>query len=286
MCPEHPSRLLVPLDGSSPAEATLEIAEVIVGRSNAEIHVLFVSEEALPADAVASRARVPDRWLRRVHLHGARGEAAASILKVARDIGAHAVLLSSHGVTRNLNVPAGHVTIEVLQDPPCPAYVVRSALSAKSQAHRLRHLRRILVPLDGTSEAAQAIEGASALALQAGARLLMLHVLTDKPELVRAQVVPVYSDQSHYELEAWEEEFVRSSFSRTAKPREVRAEVALRCGEPGLEIARYARDEDCDLIVAAWGGRLSPGRAQVVRTLLGATDCPLLFLRAHTPAGR
>lgn len=281
MAPETQPRLLVPLDGSSPAEGQLQIAEVIAGWTGAEIHVLFAADEALSPEAVAARARVPEAWLPRVRMHAARGEPARAIQDFARGIAAEAIVLASHGATRNLELPAGHVTLGVLEDPPCPVYVVRSALSARSQIHRLRHLRRILVPLDGSAEATQSIEFASALALRAGARLLMLHVVCDRPELMRAPVAPGYSDQSHYELEAWGEEFIRSSFARSARPPEVRAEIALCYGDPGREIARYGRDEDCDLIVAAWGGRLSPGRAHVVRTLLQEARCPLLFLRAR-----
>ena len=278
---ETTARLLVPLDGSMPAEGPLEIAQIIASWKQAEIHVLFVAARALDDDAIAVRARIPDAWRARVRVHGAPGHAADAIRDVARQIDADAILLSSHGATRDLQVPAGHVTLAVLEAPPCPVYVVRSALSIHGQTHRLRHLRRILVPLDGTAEAAQSIEYASALARKAGARLLMLHVLTDKPELARVRVAPGYADQPHYEFEAWEEEFVRNSFARSARPPEVRAEVALRFGEPGREIAGYAQDEDCDLIVAAWGGRLSPGRANVVRTLLQEAGCPLLFLRAR-----
>lgn len=245
--------------------------------------MLFVGAGALDDRAVAVRARIPDAWRPRVRLHGVAGDAARAIRDVASEIAADAILLSSHGATGDLQAPAGHVTLAVLEAPPCPVYVVRSALSIHGQTHRLRHLRRILVPLDGTSEAAQSIEYASALALNAGARLLMLHVLTNQPDAARVRVTPGYADQSHYEFEAWEEEFVRSSFARSARPPEVRAEVALRYGEPGREIARYAHAEDCDLIVAAWGGRLSPGRANVVRTLLQDADCPLLFLRARAP---
>lgn len=284
MSPETPTKLLVPLDGSMPADGPLEIAEVIAGWTAAEIHALVVADEPLSDDAVAARARIPDGWRPRVRLHGARGEPARAIVDVAREIAASAILISSHGATRDLRVPAGHVTLAVLEAPPCPVYVVRSALSMHGQAHRLRHLRRILVPLDGTAEAAQSIEYASALALNANARLLMLHVLSSSPELARVRVTPGYADQSHYEFEAWEDEFIRSCFACCERPADVQAEVILRYGEPSAEIARYAHAEDCDLIVAAWGGRLSPGRAHVVRTLLHEAACPLLFLRARPAA--
>jgi nucleotide-binding universal stress UspA family protein len=163
-------------------------------------------------------------------------------------------------------------------------YVVRSALSAASQAHRLRHIRRILVPLNGSEQAAQAVREAAALATAASARLVLLHVVCE-PAQAREPAISRYSDQIHHEMEAWSDEFMRRGLAREPGDRPYTTDVALRCGDPGEEIVRYARDEDCDVIIAAWGGSLSPGRARVVRTLLAQAPCPLLFLRAdrHAP---
>lgn len=283
MSAEPPVLLLVPLDGSSPADASLEFADAIADLIGARIHVLFVGEEELPLDALIARARVPRSWVGRIEMHGATGDAARAILDVARRIEAAAIVLSSHGATRNLRVPAGHVTLAVLADPPCPVYVVRSGLSVRSQIHRLRHLRRILVPLDGSAEAAQSVSDAAELAERAHARLLMLHVVCGDLTAPRPHAAPAYSDQYHHELEAWQEEFKRAGFARSTRPAGVKVQVALRCGDPGPTIADFAVSEDCDLIVAAWGGRLSPSRAAVIRALLAEAPCPLLFLRA-TPA--
>jgi hypothetical protein len=41
-----------------------------------------------------------------------------------------------------------------------------------------------------------------------------------------------------------------------------------------------------DVIITAWGGSLSAGRAQVVRRLLAQAPCPILFLRADHQARR
>jgi len=111
----------------------------------------------------------------------------------------------------------------------------------------------------------------------------MLHVVRGDLTVPQPHAAPAYSDQYHHELEAWQEEFRRAGFARSTPPAGVKVQVALRCGDPGPTIADFAASEDCDLIVAAWGGRLSPGRAAVVRVLLAEARCPLLFLRA-TPA--
>ncbi|HEX5480836.1 MAG TPA: universal stress protein, partial [Dehalococcoidia bacterium] len=225
---------------------------------------------------------IPDDWLGRVRLHSADGEAGEAIVRSARQLGVRAIVLSSHGETRNLAEPAGRVALDVLRDPPCPVYILPSTVPLHAQERRLRHLRRILTPLDGTAEANQAVGYAAEAAVRAHARLLMLHVVDEDPSAARVRATPRYSDQSHHELEAWRTEFQRRGFASTHRPKALRSEAVLRVGDPATVIADYANEQDCDLIVSAWGGSLSPGRAKVVRALLSRARCPLLFLRAES----
>jgi nucleotide-binding universal stress UspA family protein len=275
--------LLVPLDGSVPADKPLRVAEALADLEGNDICVLYVSSESLTAAQAAERVGLPDEWLTRVKLISAVGEPADSICRAATEIGAKAILMSTHGAGGRLNTPAGHVTLHVLQDPPCPVYVLRSALDAGTQAHRLRHLRRIVVPLDGNFESVRSVEAASALVSRSNARLLMLHIVDSRPETARAPASPVFLDYPRYELEAWQDEFVRSSFALAGKPKTANMVVALRVGDPGEEIIRYAADSDCDLLIASWKGRLSPGRARVVQRLLEGATYPLLFLVSRRP---
>ena len=282
MLPEN-GPLLVPLDGSLPAEMPLQVAEAIAELEGNDICVLYVSSESLTVAETAERIGLPDEWATRVTVVNAVGEPVEAILRTAADINAKAILMSTHGAGGNLDTPAGHVTLHVLQDPPCPVFVLRSALDAGTQVHRLRHLRRIVVPLDGNFESVRSVEQASALASRSNARLLMLHIVDSRPETERAPASPVFLDYPRYELEAWQDEFLRSSFAIAGKPKTTNMVVALRVGDPGEEIVRYAADSDCDLLIAAWKGRLSPGRARVVQRLLERATYPLLFLVSRRP---
>ncbi|MGD0766576.1 MAG: universal stress protein [Dehalococcoidia bacterium] len=270
--------LLVPLDGSLPAGQPLEVAQAIAELKEDEIHVLFVSSRPLSPEELADKVGLPEEWRPRITLLNAVGEPAEAICRVASEIDADAILMSTHGRTGDLQSVAGHVTLDVLRDPPCPVYVVRSALNAASQAQRLRCLRRILVPLDGTFEAVWSVGEASALAKRANARLIMLHVVDDRPETARAPASPVFMDHPSYELEAWRDEFIRSSFAVHQPPPVATTDVVLRAGDPGREISRYAADSDADLVVASWNGSMSKGRARVVQKLLQRATYPLLFL--------
>ncbi len=273
--------ILVPLDGSLPADKPLLVAQAIADLAGNEICVLYVSERPQTPAETAESVGLPDEWLTRVTLMNMIGEPAQAIRAAAKRIGARAILMSTHGAGGNLRMPAGHVTLRVLEDPPCPVYVLRSALDAGTQAHRLRHLRRICIPLDGNLESLRSVEEASALIAESNARLLMLHIVDSSPETERAPASPVFLDYPRYELEAWQDEFVRSSFAVCGRPDTANMVVALRVGDPGEEITRYAADSDCDLLIVAWKGRLAPGRARVVQTLLEHATYPLLFVVSH-----
>ena len=270
--------LLVPLDGSLPAEKPLRVAQAIADLRQDDIHALFVSPEPLTPDETAKRLGIGDDWLSRIVLVNAVGEPAAMIRHTAAEIDADAILMFTHGSSGKMDTLAGHVTLQVLEDPPCPVYVLRSALNAATQVHRLLHLRRIVVPLDGNFESVRSVEEACALASRSNARLLMLHIVDTDLETERAPASPVFLDQPRYELEAWQDEFLRSSFAMTERPRDANMTVSLRVGDPGEEIMRFAADSDCDLLIIAWTGSLSPGRARVVRRLLEEATYPLLFI--------
>jgi nucleotide-binding universal stress UspA family protein len=281
MTEERMAPLLVPLDGSLPAARPLEVAQAIADLRGDDIDVLFVSAEPLAAGEVAEIVGLPVEWLPRVTLLNTVGDPGEGICRVAGEIKADAILMSTHGRTGDLTSLVGSVTLKVLQDPPCPVLVVRSALDFSSQARRLRHLRRLCIPLDGSPEAAWSVRVGSALARQANARILMLHIVDRRAKKDSALAGSSYSDHSVYELEAWQEEFIRGSFAMAHHPREVMTSVVLRFGDPDREIIRFAAETDCDLIVAAWGGNISAGRAKVVQVLLEQAACPLLFVRAR-----
>ena len=89
-------------------------------------------------------------WLPRVTLLNTVGDPGEGVCRVAGEIKADAILMSTHGRTGDLRSLVGSVTLKVLHDPLCPVLVVRSALDFSSQARRLRHLRRFCFPLDGS----------------------------------------------------------------------------------------------------------------------------------------
>ncbi|HZQ99535.1 MAG TPA: universal stress protein [Chloroflexota bacterium] len=128
---------------------------------------------------------------------------------------------------------------------------------------------KILVTLDGTDEAAEALTPAAALAGQVGAELCLLTVLEDRGAAERA-LVATYLNGVAAGMEA----------------RGVRASTAIRHdGAVAEEIAAAARELDADAIAMATHGRHGLARAwlgSVAEGVLASSPVPILLTRPGT----
>jgi len=137
-------------------------------------------------------------------------------------------------------------------------------------------LKRILAPTDFSEYSTEGINYALALADKFGSELHLLHVLE-----MHASSTPVFAGglaltpRVQESREAAEQALLRIAEERQA----VRATVV---GPPFLEILRYARDNEIDLIVMG-----THGRSGLAHVLLGSvaervvrkSSCPVLTVR-------
>jgi nucleotide-binding universal stress UspA family protein len=126
-------------------------------------------------------------------------------------------------------------------------------------------ISRVLVPLDGTPEAAGAVAEAVGLFAGAGIDVVVLHVFD-------ASTVPRFWDQAAHARRAWEEEFM------TRFCAEPGARLELRSGEAGQQVVDVAATEGVDLITLGWSQRLDPGRAQTVRRTVLEAAVPVMLV--------
>ena len=139
---------------------------------------------------------------------------------------------------------------------------------------RLR-LRHIVCPMDLTALSMNALSWANGLATARSAELRALHV--DVAEGV------VVSDGLGFHQHDDMMTKLRERLSATdAENRRVGA--AVRHGDPGTEILRYARALPADLIVMGAAGADRPTRpvGSVTATVVARSDCPVLIV----PSGR
>jgi nucleotide-binding universal stress UspA family protein len=178
------ARILIPLDGSALAEQALPYA-LAVGGDEADLVLVavvpsmeaerdFISRLRATVEEVQVRSEAAAReslvravrnWLGDrpgVDLQVAMGDPAGEILRVAANVAADLIVLASHGRGAVGRLAFGSVAHRVAHASPIPVMIVRSQ-SATPEMGPVS-LERLVVPLDGSDLAAQALPVAERLA--------------------------------------------------------------------------------------------------------------------------
>jgi len=124
--------------------------------------------------------------------------------------------------------------------------------------------RRILVPLEGTEASSQPVLERLLPLLVADGEVVVLHVFTDATR-------PAMLDRPVRDLELLKREFLARHLPQAT-------EIELRSGPVAMRVAEASGQHSADLIVLSWSQDSSPGRASVVREVLGASSVPVLLL--------
>ncbi|MEU9836473.1 universal stress protein [Streptosporangium sp. NPDC048047] len=158
----------------------------------------------------------------------------------------------------------------VLLPPRRPVAAPPAAGPAAGPAAARRVISRVLLPLDGSAEAAAAVTGAAGLFARTGADLVVLHVFDEA-------TVPRFWDQAAHERRAWEEEFLARHCAHPG----VRME--LRSGVAGEQVVDVAATEHVDLIALGWSQRAEAGRARTVRRTVAGAGVPVMLIPVPRP---
>lgn len=246
-------KVIAAIDRSAAARPVLAAAGAVARMFGASLEALHVREG--PDEAARAAARAAD-----AELHVVEGPPPEEIARAGRRDDVAAVVLGARA-TRGGSRPAGHTSLEVITSVRKPVVVVPPGAAVPET------LTRILVPLDGTMEGAEAVQGAIDIACRADVELVVAHV-HDEPHL------PMFDDQPQHETDAWAREFLARYCPEAAD----RARLELRVGIPAREVLGLASETGCDLVVVAWSQDLSAGRARVVRELLERSEVPVLLI--------
>ena len=143
-------------------------------------------------------------------------------------------------------------------------------------------LKTVLVPTDFSDASESALRYGKAMAEAFGATLHVVHVMEDL--LAHAWAAEVYVSsmpQLRDEIEKESRQRLETLLGAEDRQR-FRAETALLAGNPFLEIIRYAKAHEADLIVMG-----THGRGPIAHMLLGSvaekvvrkSPCPVLTVR-------
>jgi nucleotide-binding universal stress UspA family protein len=213
-------RILVPLDGTRLSEHALTYVSTLA-RSDTEVTLLLVSREPesgrdrhgpLVATANDERQRFQRRAfadLRRVadrlqssaarlavRIAEADDNPADKIVRAATDLGAGLIFMACEGYGTTGHADLGRPAARVVRTSPIPVFIARDlALGTRNASAAIR---RIVVPLDGSDRAAEALAIAEDLAVRLGVPVLLLSVIDAATLDLSARVHEVARDNARY----------------------------------------------------------------------------------------
>jgi nucleotide-binding universal stress UspA family protein len=292
-------RILVPLDGSRLAESVLPLVERIATRLPASIELLHVIEKNAPARVHGDRHLQHEAEARaylegeiaprlagslvQVHAHVhevPEGDVAASIAAHVKELGAELVALATHGAGGMRDILFGSVAQQVLARVDVPVLLVRPDHASASE------LRRVLVPLDGTSDGEQALGSAVAVARAFGAELLLLRVVptwsTLAGERSPGAVLLPTATAAALDLEARAAAEYLDGVGSRVEAQGLAVRKLIKRGEPAHGIAEAVREEQADLVAMATHGRAGLSgawRGSLAGRVLKALPVPALLVR-------
>jgi nucleotide-binding universal stress UspA family protein len=282
------STIIVPLDGSAFAARGIPYATALARSSDAKLVLVRVLAQRAPggvlddleairaaltldAEAIRADGLRAEAVVRRVRPVNA-DDVARVIAEVAGEQRAELIVMSTHGRGGLGRWVYGSVADGVLQQSTTPVLLVPPQADRPLPTDRRL---RVLVPLDGSQLAEEAIETADLLAGTLDAELTLLRVV-DLP--------PYPLNYAPYDLDAERDaarEYLQTHVERLdAQHTTVAARATI--GNPSWMVASVAHDIDADVVVMATNGRTGLARlvvGSVATATLRRAETPVLLVR-------
>jgi nucleotide-binding universal stress UspA family protein len=293
------TRVLVPLDGSTPAEHVLPYARLLAAKLHIAVELLSVVEtpvhmaarKALYLEDLIERAvTTSDEYLKRVAATFAntdirttvrKGNPEELILATAEADASILIAMASHGYSGITRWLLGSIAEKVMRESKNPVLLVRGREDAVSPG--VATLTSIIVPLDGSELAATILPKATELAQFLTSKLVILQSFS--------------GTQGFTSYEAYRPDFDELEQSARRAATDYLAEKKEQLMAAGVEVLTVAAEGDPaeTIIELAKGSPQSliamstHGRSGIRRWLLGSVtekvarhaDDPLLVIRAQ-----
>jgi nucleotide-binding universal stress UspA family protein len=293
-------RVLVPLDGSTLAEAILPLAERVSSSFNIPLHLLTVVKQdsvaatrAAGSDASKMATQKAQDYLRVVservsHSIGPEHvEMSVKIAKVAEAIVQEAesmpetlIALSSHGRSGLTRMVLGSVADKVLHGTTAPVFLY--APREDVPVRQSEDLNTIIVPLDGSALAEQALPHAAALAKALQLRVVLVQVTSTLADLAADgfyEVTQVLID----ELEKEAIDYLDQQVSTLQQQGLTEVDRRHLTGSAARQILTLARDTPRSCIAMCTHGRSGVQRwalGSVADHVVSHVAVPVLVIRA------
>lgn len=298
------TRILVPLDGSDLAEQALPCAMMLARGLPADVdlfraisispdlddvlgHALHDVEAhmgQLEAEAKEYLGQVAGRMRRSglvVRTVVRRGPASESIVEYAEQMDMKFIVMFTHGYSGISRWRHGSVAERVLQSASVPVLMV-CAKDCEGVPEAAMTCQRIVVPLDGSAMAEQALPPATSIAQALDAEIVLFRIPI-------VQIPGVFTDGWYVNLEGTYETADRiaeeylDNVADGLQAQGVKVATAIRMGSVAGAILEYAEGNNIDLIAMCTHGRTGLARwalGSVADRVLRARSTPLLLVRA------
>ncbi|MBE0429673.1 MAG: universal stress protein [Thermoleophilia bacterium] len=270
--------IVIPLDGSETAATATGAAQAMALALDAVLHIVHVTDDLpLPEEELTGQLCAGDSKLRDYVLHQLPGDVVDTIVDFSNRQNIRMIVMSSHGKTFDEVALMGHVSMEIIQRAPIPVMVIRPDMKKLPDAGW--RPRKILVPLNGSPEAAAAMDQALQLADALGCSIDVVHIAMlgeQPPQEAGSMTSPRYLDYAYYEWSAWAGEFM----ARFAKQQpSAKLHLYHRQGSPAEETLKLAAESSDDLLLLPWHGLLQKDHARTLRELLRRTEVPVILIK-------
>ena len=190
--------ILVPLDGSRLAEQAVPLASLIAQRAGSKLRLALVHElPPAPLDPVSAKMftsmELATRKAERAYLRGIQaklreggtrlssavtltGAPGPALARYVREMGMDLVVMATHGRGGVRRAWLGSVADYLVRSLEVPVLLVRPG-EGEATPHRPPGVGQILVPLDGSPLAEEALEPATALARVLDAELALMQLV-------------------------------------------------------------------------------------------------------------
>lgn len=276
-------KILLALDGSENAERALWWVVQYAAREKAQV-VLFraVETATLEPEFIPSRTKDARNYLQRMETEinyaglpskvvVRQGRAAEAIVKAAIDEQCDLILMSTRGGSKVKRWAMGGVTEKVMRLSPIPVLPVQS----HTHPAKNNHIRRVIMPVDGSKLAEAAMLWAVGLARMLKARLEFLHVYPSGPRGM--------GNHAEETFEALRKRMIRTT--QLLKREGVKAEFRVRSGDAADRILGFAKKDD--MIVTTTHGEGGFKRwifGSVAEKLIHEARIPVLVYKTFTQA--
>lgn len=285
------NRVILPLDGSKLSECALGLGQSLARAYGATLELTTVLTEPVLLDLLPG-LMLPDRQAAEEYLTGIaqdvpdeiqtytyaiRGNPTEQLLRLTSNTADTMIVMSTHGRGGLGRVMYGSVADKVLRGSTVPIALVRGGVEYDRAG-----ISSILVPLDGSEIAEEALALAADLAERVDATVTLVRVVEPiwastygaftEASILASQQIQDVEDQLQAEARAY-----LDAMAKALRERGLRVGWEVRAGRPADEIMRAAETTSADLIVLS-----THGRGGLKRFALGSVTNEVLH-RGVTP---